>query len=266
MESLVTVDDYSPPNHEDKISISGSSNLGMFMPAISMDQFYLDAAKGLGAVERILNSTDEQFQSRNFLLDAVLEFGIPLMSAKPFSPWLRAMNASGFGVFQYPTEFVDFLCQVIPLGIESAIEIGSFRGGSSYILAAVLQRANSMAQLTMVDIEDNLVCFDLFSQKLNLVKAIPSTSADFYARQFDLVFVDGDHTFLGVLRDFANVGRFAKKALAFHDIHAHEFDSEDGGTVRAWNDIKQQLVSTHSILEFSHCPEDSLGIGLALMK
>lgn len=245
--------------------IAGSTNLGKFMPAVRADLLYRDAEKGLRVVNRILDSSDEAFFNRTFLLDCLLEFGIPMMSSPIFSPWVGAMNASGFGILQFPTEFVDLLRHLAPLGIERAAEIGSYRGGSSYFMAAVLQRANPNASLTLIDIEDNLICFDMFSERLNLEKAIPKSSDDFAGESFDFVFIDGDHSFLGVMRDYAQLGKYARKAMAFHDVRAHEFDSEDGGTVRAWKDIKQHLRNTHSIYEFGHSTEDSLGIGLAVV-
>lgn len=253
-----------PVSTVERTVIAGSSNLGSFMPAVRGENLHRDAEKGLRVINKILDSSDELFSNRAFLLDCLLEFGIPIMSSPIFSPWIGAMNASGFGILQFPTEFVDFLRHIAPLGIEKAAEIGSYRGGSSYFMAAVLQRANPNASLTLIDIEDNLVGFEMFAEKLNLVKAVPKSSDDFAGEVFDFVFIDGDHTFIGVARDFAQLGKHARKAVAFHDIRAREFDSEEGGTVRAWKDVKQHLRLSHSIYEFCHSTEDSLGIGLAV--
>jgi hypothetical protein len=217
-------------------------------------------------VERILASSDEEFASRAFLLDCFLEYGIPIMSSDIFGPWITAMNPSGFGALQYPSEFIDFLRVLATLDIGNAVEIGSFRGGSSYFIAAVLQRANPKASLTLVDIEDHLISFELFAKKLNIQKCIPRSSDDLAGHIFDLVFIDGDHTFVGVMRDFCNLGKYARKAVAFHDIHAHEFDHDEGGTIRAWNEVKAHLRFTHTVYEFAHSVPRSLGIGLAVVQ
>lgn len=246
--------------------IIGSSNLGQFMPRINDAVIQHDTDKGLRAVNRILGCGDEEFQSRSFLLDCLLEYGIPLMSSDIFAPWVSAMNPSGFGALQFPTEFVDFLRVIAKLGIESGIEIGSYRGGSGYFMAAVLQRANPKAALRMVDVHDSLLGFEAFAEVLNIEKAVPKCSDDFSGEAFDLVFVDGDHTYQGVLRDFANLGKYARKAVAFHDIHGHEFDDQDGGTVRAWSELKSQLRGTHAVYEFAHSGVRSLGIGLAVAE
>jgi hypothetical protein len=244
--------------------IIGSSNLGQFMPKINDALTRRDTEKGVRVVERVLGCSDEEFCSRSFLLKSLLEYGIPLMSSDIFGPWVTAMNPSGFGALQFPTEFVDFLRVIAKLGIKSSLEIGSFRGGSAYFMAAVLQRASPDATLRLVDVHDSLVGFEAFAQVLNIEKAMPMSSDDFSGEVFDFVFIDGDHTYKGVIRDFANLGKYARKAVAFHDIHGHEFDDQEGGTVRAWNEVKAQLRGTHAVYEFAHSATRSLGIGLAV--
>jgi Methyltransferase domain len=247
-------------------SIPGSLELGAFIPKTNPNLIRKDIDKGLRAVERILGSNDAEFASRSFLASCFADYGIPIMSSDIFAPWLTLMNPSGFGALQLPTEFVDFLRAIARLGIASAAEVGCFRGGSSYFMAAVLQRANPGAELTLIDVSDSLVGFDAFAGVLNLKKAIPMSSDDFSGQTFDFVFIDGDHQYKGVTRDFANLGKYARRAVAFHDIHGHEFDGQEGGTVRAWNDVKVKLRETHTIYEFAHSASRALGIGLAVAE
>lgn len=254
---------HAAPNAE---RIVGSANLGQFMPRINDALIQRDTEKGLRAVKRVLDCSGEEFRSRSFLLKTFLEYGVPMMSSDIFGPWVAAMNPSGFGALQFPTEFVDFLRVIANLDIKSALEIGSYRGGSAYFMAAVLQRANPDAKLTLVDVQDNLVGFEAFAEVLNIEKAMPKSSDDFAGEIFDFVFIDGDHTYQGVIRDFANLGKYARKAVAFHDIHGHEFNEQEGGTVRAWAELKAQLRGTHSVYEFAHSGVRSLGIGLAVAE
>lgn len=253
-------------NTESSIEGIIGSPVGEFIPKVKHDLTQRDIDKGVGVVERIIGCSDEEFCSRSFLLKQLLEYGIPIMSSEIFAPWLTAMNPSGFGALQFPTEFVDFLRVIAKLDIKSAAEIGSFRGGSSYFMAAVLQRANPDATLTLIDVNDSLVGFEALAKVLNLKKAMPMSSDDFSGEVFDFVFVDGDHQYSSVIRDFSNLGRYARKAVAFHDIHAHEFDDQEGGTVRAWNEVKVQLRGTHAVYEFAHSAIRSLGIGLAVVE
>nr|WP_321459408.1 class I SAM-dependent methyltransferase [uncultured Cohaesibacter sp.] len=223
-----------------------------------------DVIKGLRVVKDILDCTDEQLHSRQFILKKILEFGIARNPHATQARWTRWHNSSRFGVIQYPTEFADFIKQLLTIDIETAVEIGVYWGASSYMIAAFLQRMNPKLKYTMVDINDSAVAFGRFSKLLNLEKLMPATSQNLLGQSFDFVFIDADHSYMGAKGDWLNVGRYAHKAVAFHDIHGHEYDKLNGGVVRAWNEIKDALVMDHSIFEFAHSPVRWMGIGLAV--
>ncbi|MBU2759069.1 hypothetical protein HAP95_02590 [Acidithiobacillus sp. RW2] len=244
--------------------IVGSENLGEFFYKKEHDVLIREIHNGVKVIEQILNCSDTDLNSRDFLLQKFLDYGIPLMDSDIFSQFSPSMNKGGFGAIQFPTEFIDMLRRLIPLGICTAAEIGSFRGGSSYFMAAVLQRARKDFTLTIIDPVNNMIGFDAFKSKLNIDNKIPSTSENFEGQVFDFVFIDGAHDFNSVMRDFENVGKFSKKAVAFHDIHGHEFDNEDGGTVKAWGTIKERLRLSSEVCEYAHSVERSLGIGLII--
>ncbi len=77
---------------------------------------------------------------------------------------------------------------------------------------------------------------------------------------FDFCFIDADHSYDGMMRDWENVGRYAKKVVAFHDIYGHEYDALNGGTVRGWQEIRG--TADGQIREYSRFPERWMGIGV----
>lgn len=219
-----------------------------------------DIRKGLKVVNRILASSDDEIWSRRFLLDNFHEYGLPLVTPEYFQTWAKHMNPSGFGALQVPTEIVDCLRRVMPLNIRSAIEIGVYRGGLSFFMAAVFQRLDPEFNLILLDPWDSLLGYDEFAKILNMRKAIPGTSDNFKDQAFDFVFIDGDHNYEGAMLDFVNLGKFAK-AMAVHDIHDH---TAGVGTPRAWGEMKLELCPTHEVYEIAHGVPRGLGIGLAI--
>ncbi len=247
---------YEPPRSKG-ISTFSVSDVGVeFQPN--------DIEKGLAVVKRILNCSQDEFRSKQFILSELLSFGL----ANSTSEWREmqqfsdSRNMSLFGTLQYPTEFVDFLMECSRHKPETACEIGVYTGGSAYFAAAVLQRANPKSTYTMIDVADNLIGYESFASVLNLEKLVPSVALDHEARVFDLVFIDADHSYHGAKEDYESLGRHANMLVAFHDIHGHEYDKKGGGIVKFWGEVKSKYESSARILEFAHSRHRWMGIGV----
>ena len=167
----------------------------------------------------------------------------------------------GGPVMQIAEEFTQFCCFISRLHVEKTIEIGVFKGRSSYFICALLSRKNPGMKYVLVDIADNLDSYEWYRKVLpQLDKRIPCTSKDFTGEEYDFVFIDGDHSYQGAMEDWNNVGRYGKKLTVFHDIFAHEYDGEDGGVVRAWQEVCG-LTDKKGYRVFSKYPEEWMGIG-----
>ena len=88
---------------------------------------------------------------------------------------------------------------------------------------------------------------------------------------FDLIFIDGDHTYPGVTRDFL-VYRHMTKFMAFHDIAApngHLSDGLPNGVAEFWRKIKlgtdPQLPQEHKVIGEIINPGSNMGIGILEM-
>lgn len=222
----------------------------------------LDIERQIKVLKRILNATDKEIHDMGFMLEAVREYGIVPLA------WLQELDEDSFytddGMIQVPGEFASFCHYLVDLEVHTAIEVGVYRGRSSYFMCAVLFRHNPDLVYEMVDIEDFLDGFEKFEKILPcLKKCIPSTSDDYKGKKYDFVFIDADHSYDGAIGDYLNVGRFAKKILCFHDIFAHEYDTWNGGIGRCWDEV---CVLTERLpkMVFSEFPNRWMGIGVVI--
>lgn len=211
----------------------------------------------------ILNSTEQEIHDYQWLYSKILEFGIYLWGGKQ---WQENPEANYFeqGLMQIPEEFAGY-CQLLSwVKASNAIEIGVYRGRSSYFMCAVLARINPDIEYIMVDIIDRADAFDEYQEIVpNLKKVIPSTSKDFYGKRYDVVFIDADHSYDASIADWKNIGQFANMITGFHDIYAHEYDKENGGTVRMWLEVAETVSESKKRI-FSKYPDEWMGIGCIL--
>jgi len=219
----------------------------------------------LEVLKELVTATDEQIENRDWLKERLYSYG--------FNPFFKlakdpesGVTFSTCGILQVPSEFLDLCLYLADKRwqgkINSAIEVGVYRGSSSYILAAILYRGNPNMFYNMVDIADLLVNFDQVKKIIpTLNKCIPNTSNDFVGREYDFCFIDADHSYDGMMRDYMNVGRYASKLLVFHDIFGHEYDELGGGTVRGWQEIRE-LEKDNKLIEISKYPDFWMGLGV----
>ena len=213
-------------------------------------------------LKEIVSASDEQISDKNWVMDRLFEYGFYPFFKLTKDPTIKGVHFSTCGILQVPDEFLDLCMFLSDKKFDKAIEIGVARGGSSYVMAAILYRNNPDMIYRMVDIEDSLVHFeDTVKIIPSIQKSIPSTSENFVKEEYDFCFIDADHSYEGIMTDWNNVGRYAGRLVVFHDIYAHEYDGLNGGTVRGWREIKTQ-VQDRDIREFSRYPDRWMGIGV----
>ena len=203
-------------------------------------------------IKEILTASDEEAKSYTWMYQKIGAYGV-----FPFEQNVKHDHTDIFwtalGVCQTIEEFTEFCNYISDLTIKTAIEIGVFRGGSSYLMCALLARKNPDLRYVLVDIKDNLREYNKFKEILPwLDKRIPSTSEDYRNQKFDFVFIDADHSYTASFKDYLNCGQYANKLTVFHDIYCHEHDEPDGGTVRMWEEVLEKTKEQEHKIFSSH--------------
>lgn len=196
---------------------------------------------------------------------------------KRLCDWLRYKSGSsspeyfnarkgvhGLELQQVPEEYSQLLMWFKKQKFESYLELGVGRGGS--FLLNTLFQPNLKSSIAV----DNSSYWQgdqskSIKEKLNWLgdKGISAffwdMSTDEYFEpikentKWDCIFIDADHSYEGVRRDYENAMRHIKKGgyLIFHDIASKSCP----GVVRMWNEVKNK-----NSIEFIH--GDNCGIGI----
>ncbi len=157
---------------------------------------------------------------------------------------------------QIKEELIDFLKLVKGYNPKIVLEIGSSMGGTFFLLSRV---ADGEGTLISIDLpcgywgggypDWKIPLFRLFASKKQNVYLMKNNSHEpdtlkalkeiLNGRKIDLLFIDGDHSYAGIKKDFEMYSPLVKKGgiIAFHDIlpQPHELEIEVN---KFWNEIK----------------------------
>ena len=268
-DALVVIEDYSY-NDETKNMLksvgcdeSRFSKMSDFMDAEAYSRWTVNLQ--IGVLKELLSADDSTVIDYDWMYAHVIEYGIFCFQGNWFK-YDEKINWNIHGMQQVSEEFTDYCLSLLTLNVKTAIEIGVFRGRSSYFISSILARRNKDLSYKLVDIEDRLDFYDEYHKVCPwLIKLIPSTSDNYEKEAYDYVFIDADHSYDASIRDWNNVGKYSKVITAFHDIYAHEYDHENGGTVRTWEEIMEEtFAKQHRI--FTKFPTKWMGIGCVIQK
>lgn len=188
-------------------------------------------------------------------------------------PEIILQNEGGLRVWQYPNQFSKYLLLISSLDIRSYIEIGCRWGGTFVLTTEYLTKLHPLTKSVATDIIDSPVkeyCAQTSNCQFLRMDSHSEEFKTFMAENsFDLVFIDGDHSYEGVKQDFW-ISKNSGRAFVFHDI----VNSECPGVIRFWNELKEQEDDTYTFYEFNDQYEEVLertgraflGIGVAVRK
>jgi hypothetical protein len=162
------------------------------------------------------------------------------------------------GMLQEPHQLRDALLFLGTKKIESYFEVGTFFGDATLIIFSYLKNKNPTLTGISIDVTDRGEAILEYAKSIDLEIKI-ATSDSYKEHTSDLCFIDGDHTYDWVKRDWENVGQYSKYCM-FHDIQDEWLVERDGdGPVKFWNEIKNP-----DYMEFLYHPEGKKYFGLGI--
>jgi cephalosporin hydroxylase len=188
-------------------------------------------------------------------------------------PSSMIQNAGGIKIWQYPNQFSKYLLLLKTLNVKSYIEIGCRWGGTFILTREYLSRFNKLDAFTAVDIIGSPVkeyCdTHAGAEFIQLNSQSPEFGNFIKDKFYDVAFIDGDHSYTGVMRDYELCNKNAN-VIVFHDIVSDACP----GVVQFWNDIKETEEDTYDFHEFIEQYDEVfertgkryLGIGVAVRK
>lgn len=124
-----------------------------------------------------------------------------------------SQDRSDLAIYQTPIQFAKLLKFLEPYKFNSYLEIGLFAGGTFLFMKYFLEAKNPKILLNCID-PNNYV--HAAAKGIVGPHKLPGTSKDL-SKEYDLVFIDGDHSYTWVEEDYHNAGQFAKVCI-IHDI------------------------------------------------
>jgi len=168
------------------------------------------------------------------------------------------------GALQTVPELTWTLEQLKDHGIASVLEIGCYQGGLTRLWCSLGMdvTAVDLENLGGLDKEPGVRFLQHRSDDPMLLDALLDAT-------FDIVYIDGDHSYEGAKHDWETFGPMARVAVIFHDIADPDlivpgpdwpidWRAEKGGVYRLWQEIRGEYTT-----EFPHQPN---GVGIVWMR
>jgi len=172
---------------------------------------------------------------------------------------------------QDDVEFAEFLDFVREIDARSYLEIGSKFGGTLFRVAMAMPEGSRCVSIDLPRHRDAPSWRSMHGVRRWLEGARRSCSLIWMdsthpkavrrAQQqapFDLVFIDANHDYSFITRDFANYSPMASKAVAIHDIKL-----TTSGVPMFWDEIKHE--HKHREIVNSQSTGEAMGIGIILL-
>lgn len=217
--------------------------------------------------EKLASLSPDVLRDRDEWFKLLEEFGFNDENPHELPESMLSHPGFGLRIWQYPNQFAPYMAWLASnaLRIHSYLEIGVRHGGTFVTHVETLRRLNPSFR--------SAVAVDLIRQSELLrdyeYRQDDSQSAVFKdwigGQFFDLVFIDGDHSYGGVAND-ATLTINRSNIQVFHDIASDACPD----VRRFWRDYQETHGDTHDFVEFvdqyDSVNGSFLGIGVAFRR
>lgn len=179
--------------------------------------------KNIIPILNIIRNLDvESLKKHEIISNLVRIFGLMpwvhygMTMAGPETEYINPPDVAAIG--QTPDQIAKALIHLSGFEIKSYCEIGLYFAGNFLFVSEYLRRFNPTIQCIGVD-PTNHISPEIreYVELSDWMRFATVTSDQIAGRKFDLAFIDGDHSMPWILKDWENVGKYAKICM-FHDL------------------------------------------------
>lgn len=192
---------------------------------------------------------------------------------------MTRIGFSGRPVSQRDKEFNELLLLVEENKCTSYLEVGARHGDSFYDIVTQMPKGSKACAIDlpgdawgMADSQEALVecikelCTMGYDANVIFCDSTSEGAIQFAEENgpFDLVFLDGDHRYEGIKKDYQNYKDLASKMIAFHDIGEVAYNPKHDMSVEVktlWDEIKNDSKTYYEFIE----PNDKFLMGIGVM-
>jgi cephalosporin hydroxylase len=193
-------------------------------------------------------------------------------------------ESQSFKIQQKKKEWINFIQKITENNnLTYCLEIGCYDGGTTIFLSNVVKNLITIDQpfparfdsyqykipespLCGTDLLKTKCNFNYISGNSHRIETLESVKEILGDNKLDLLFIDGDHTYLGVKQDYEMYSKLVKNNgyIALHDIHESDFHKSHGCFV---HEFWQELISDgrENFVFYDNSENDVWG-GIGLVK